>query len=131
MIKPTPTTQEVFTGEELAAADPRDISAMLASRGYTEFWEPLLINKMQAFISQLVDPSLPRRWKKPDGYLRGGIEVLRAILNAPYAILAEQEQRNREEANDKSASERYEELARGGIGPYGQDTMAVSPSDPI
>jgi hypothetical protein len=131
VIKPNPTTKEVFTAEELAAADPRDIQAMLASRGYTEFWEPLLINKMQALTAELVDPSLPRRWKKPDGYLRGGIAVLRAILNAPYEILNEQEQRNREEADDMSVSQRYEELARGGIGPYGQDRMAVSPSDPI
>lgn len=131
MIKPSPTTNEVFTQEELAAADPRDLVFLLGSKAYNDFFIPLLMGLQQRAMTSLADPSVRRRDSKPDDYLRGYIAACRAILNAPGEILHEQEQRNREEAEHDSVSKRYEEIAHGGRGPYGEERAAISPTDPI
>lgn len=130
-MQPTPTTEEVLTPDELAAADARDLTYLLGSKAYNDFFVPLLMGLMQRSISQLVDPSLPRKERYTDDYLRGFIAAARAILNAPQAILAGQEQRNREEAVKDQVTQRYEEIAHGGRGPYGEDHAGVSPTDPI
>jgi hypothetical protein len=130
-VKPTPTTEEVFTPDELAAADARDLVYLLSSRAYSDFFVPLLTGLMQRSISQLCDRSISRREHQTDDYLRGYIAAARAILNAPQTILEEQEQRNREEVIQDSVSKRYEEIAHGGRGPYGEDQAGISPTDPI
>lgn len=131
MIKPAPTTNEVFTKDELAAADPRDLIFLLGSKAYNDFFIPLLMGLQQRALTELADPTAKRRDTKPDDYLRGYIAACRAIMNAPGEILHEQEQRNREEEMQDSVSKRYEEIAHGGRGPYGEERAAISPTDPI
>ena len=130
-MKPNPTTDEVFTPDELAAADARDLTYLLGSKAYNDFLVPLMTGLMQRAITQLVDPSLPRKERFTDDYLRGFIAAVRAILNAPTTILAEQEQRAREEQEHTEVTQRYEEIAHGGRGPYGEDRAGISPVDPI
>lgn len=129
MTKPTPTTREIFTAEELAGHDPRNISFLLASKAYNEFWIPLLTGLMQKSLAQLADPTLPR--KVSSNYLRGYIAACRAILNAPIDILESQNRKNREDDSEVTASQQYEEIARTGRGPFGPSQIAVSPTDPI
>lgn len=131
MVKPTPATNEVFTPEELAAADARDLVFLLGAKAYNDFFVPLLMGLQHRALTELSDPSAKRRDAKPDDYLRGYIAACRAILNAPGEILFQQEQRNRENAEHDSVSQRYEEIAHGGRGPYGEERAAISPTDPI
>lgn len=122
---------DVFTPEELAATDSKDLSFLLQSRGYTEFFVPLIVGLIQSSVNQLADPSLARKNSRPDDYLRGYIAASRAILNAPNAILAAQARQAQEEADQRTEQERYEEIARSGRGPIGEAEAPISPSDPI
>jgi hypothetical protein len=121
----------VFSAEDLSGADPRDLVFLLTSKAYNDFFIPLLLGLMQKSLEDLANPSEERRAKRPDDYLRGYYAAARAILNAPHHIMHEQEQRNREEAETESVSKRYEEIAHGGHGPFGEDRMEISPEDPI
>ena len=126
---PDGSTSEVF--EDLAAADARDMIHLLGSRAWSNFLAPLLIGTMNSWLLQLADPGQKRHWDKPDDYLRGGIAACRAILNAPTTIIAAQEKRNEDEGRETKETERYEDLAHGGRGPYGEDQAGISPTDPI
>lgn len=123
------TSPEVF--EDLAGADARDMVHLLGSRAWSNFLEPLLIGTMNAWLFQLADPEKKRHWDKPDDYLRGGIAACRAILNAPAAIIAAQEKRNEDDNREGKDEERYSDIAHGGRGPYGEDQVGLSPTDPI
>lgn len=123
--------QDVFTKDDLAGSDPRDLVFLLGSKAWNDFFVPLLLGLQAKALSDLADPSRKRRDEKPDDYLRGYIRAVRAILNAPGEILYEQERRNIENDEHDSVAQRYAEIAHGGRGPYGEERAAISPSDPI
>lgn len=131
MITPNPTTEEIFTPDELAAADARDLVFLLGSKAWNDFFIPLMMGLQHRALTELADPSKKRRDEKPDDYLRGYIRAVRAIMNAPGEILYQQEQRNRENATNDSVAQRYAEIAHGGRSPYGEERAAISPTDPI
>jgi hypothetical protein len=122
---------DVIGPEDLARTDARDLQFLVESRGYAEFFVPLIMGLMHRWTMQLLDPSMARHWKVSDDCLRGGVRACRAILAAPKEILADQEQRRRSEEEDQKATQRYEDIARGGRGPYGEEQAAISPTDPI
>jgi hypothetical protein len=125
---------EPFTAEDAAGADARQISELLASRGYQNFYEPLMIATIRVWSKQLADPSAKRKWAKPDDYLRGGIKVLEALLAMPHDIIAQQTAAARLNDEAETVEQHYDRIARDGRGlpgesPYGDE--GISPTDPI
>lgn len=123
-----------FDLESAQNIDIRDLRGLVSSRGWQEFVEPFLFGAIARWQLELADPSLQRRWKRPDNYLRGGIKVCQALLRMPYDMIAEQDRRNREEkrdAEDEHREQGYERVGTFGHGPMGEDAQGISPSDPI
>lgn len=119
--------EKPFDASDAHEADPRDVAALVASRGYTDFYLPFILGLARRWYKELANPSLERKNKMPDDALRGGIRVLEALIALPDDILREANRRNQEEKDAEAVDQHYERRVIDPDEPYD----GLSPSDPI
>ena len=114
--------------DELAAANPRELSALMAHPAWIDYFVPLMIGMTNAAMAALVTPTEARRAAQPDDYLRGIIRTCRAILAYPEQTLLMQARKAAEEEEELARERRTTELVGG---PYDEIPDRVSHLDPI
>jgi len=120
--------EPVPTFDELAAANPRELVALMSHPAWIDYFVPLMIGMTNAAVNALADPTEARRARQPDDYLRGIIRTCRAIMAYPEHTLQQQARMVAEEEEEVARERRTSELVGG---PYDEIADAVSPSDPI
>ena len=104
-----------LTPEQLGA-----LAFIIHSEAYRLFYQPFLVGMLRGFHNQLADPSVERESSKPDHYLRGGIAVITALLNAPDMLLDDERARVEAEAKVQGEQQHYQDRAdSGSVGPMG------------
>lgn len=100
-----------------------NLAFIVNSPAYLTFYRPFLVGMLRSFYNDLGDPTGQRKWEKPDDYLRGGIAVVKALLNFPEQVLAEEREQAEREAAGRTPEEQYEKRAETGpVGPgYSED----------
>jgi hypothetical protein len=100
--------------KELNDTDLNHLAYLVNSPAYLEFFEPYLQAMERGLLNDLISPASERKNEKPDDYLRGGIMVIRAILEAPRWVLEREAERLRQEAEIKNDVQFYDERAQAG-----------------
>jgi len=122
-----------FSAEDASEVDARVIRDLTVHPGWVNFLQPFLVGCILRMTQDLRDPSRDRAWKRPDNYLRGGIQVAEALLRLPQDILDARD-RNANESDKSSGEETYEQhVARVSreARDYVGEGEGISPTDPI
>lgn len=112
-------------GSPLGSLDLSDqqidgLAYLIASPAYAEVFVPIMRGMERHLLEDLVNPSQTRTWDKNDDYLRGGIAIIRSILNFPEAIVQDSRERQMDAEGIKTVEQRYKARAdAGAIGPLG------------
>jgi hypothetical protein len=102
-----------------------NLEYILRSPAYTEYYEPLLKALERDLTLDIIDPGGQRKFNKPDDYLRGGILIIKALLEGPELALKDYHERRLDEQKALAAETKYaDRAAAGSIGP-----MPIAPED--
>lgn len=100
--------------DDLARAQA--IVEAIAMPGWQHVLKPIFEERRHAMVVAMRDPSLARKYKVPDDYIRGQLDILDLLLDHPAELI---ESVRNAAVEDKLADEReseYDAIARDGFG---------------
>lgn len=107
-------TNELFDAGSMDSDKIGHLAYIINSPSWLDFFEPTLREMMTASTAMLIDPSIERKNKRSDDFLRGQIVVIRNFLEIPHFIIADA--REREDTARKAAKEQDHYANRATIG---------------